>query len=137
MIKQGHFATYQGNEYNISKNDDGTFQLISNNPSDQNSGFMPWGDSGRYVKTVKRNDIQSAYAIDAYCQYKGFEFGIDKEEDGKLRIFTGNDDVYEKLNLKEVDRSVYECWVKRDDLEKIWEKKRSIYGFPELKTNNM
>lgn len=128
MIRLDSYCIYEGNEYIISKLDDGMYKLISRNKNDLNRGFKETFPKV-YVKIVSLKEITSAYSVSTFCKYKGYRFQIVREKDEKILIHTGDYNLYQQLDLDFVEKGAYDKWVDRDEIEELWEEKEGIYGF--------
>lgn len=119
------FAIYNGKEYEVSPMGEDSYALISTDLKDLKQGFSQHF-SGKYIKNVKRDTLQELYFINTLALYRGHKFGVSAEKDDQLLIGTSDYELLEKFNLVFVDRGVYEKWVDKCDLEKIWEEKTTI-----------
>jgi hypothetical protein len=79
---------------------------------------------------VKKEEIESGYLVSTYALYKNYKLQVDKFENGKYHLSTGDYSAYKKLKLHLVDRGWYDIWVDRNEIEKIWEERRPALDFP-------
>lgn len=75
------------------------------------------------IKFVNRNDVEEIYYINTNCFYKGYEFQVLSEKDDKILIYTNNNEVGAKLKMEFIERSEYQKWIKKNEVESIFEKK--------------
>ncbi len=126
-MKNGNFAVYKSIEYKFSSKGGNQILLMSNDSNDLKRGFGKSIHPGSYIKTVSRDEVDDAYSIFTFGIYKGHQFGIRAEEDGKVCIEgSGNENLMVSLDMDLVDRGVYRKWVKKDELEQMWEEKTPI-----------
>ena len=94
------------------------------------NGFKEF-QPGKYVKRkVSLKEITSAYKIRTKGIYKGYRFAILSEEDDKYLLYGGyHHDIMMGLGFEIIERGVYEKWVSKDELEKVWEEKTPMLGF--------
>jgi hypothetical protein len=130
-IKFGKYALYKGKEYRIVDKRDGTYSLVSHDPKEKEKGFIPHElDASVLIKKVKLEDLEKAYYVTTYTEYKGYKFSVsESKEDGMCALFTGNSKEAEELGFELIDRMSYWKSVKLQDLTKIWEELEPIWGF--------
>lgn len=121
-MKDGIFAIYMGNEYEVGLKEDGSFILRSQNSKDLANGFTLY-KGVIYIKVVQRSELEEVYKIRNYATYQGYKFGVEKEDGDKLLLHTGDYTIYQKLNLEMVDRGVYNKWVSKNDVTSLYEEK--------------
>ena len=125
-MKKGHYAVYKGKEYKAYLGKSDSVIIEAENEGDAVSGFI-LDHHGTFVKHLVRKDLEKVYSIAPMAMYRGTKFGIAREDGDKILIFTGGDySLIEKLNLTFVEADVYEKWVRKDELEKVWEEKFSL-----------
>lgn len=125
-IRFGHYALYQGREFQAGLGVDGTVIIISHDESDLQHDFAVVRP-GRYVKRVARSEVSELFAIDTYAEYQGHTFFVSKEHGGRIRLLESiRTMLAADLQFAEVERGVWEKWVSRDDLSKIWEVKTPL-----------
>lgn len=129
-MRSGNYANYKGVEYKFSSGDNQII-LKSNDANDLSKGFHPSiHHKGVYLKTVSANEITEAYSIYTMGTYKGYTFGIRAEENDKYHLEGGyNHDIMVCLDFEMIERGVYRKWVKKNELEEIWEEKTPLLGF--------
>lgn len=124
-MKSGEFAIYRGKEYEASHYKDDDYLLYSYEYSDLNDGFEDRGYK-HFVKIVKESELQDFFLMNSKAIYKGTKVGVFEEKGDQVLIGTSGDKAFAEQNgFTEVDRYEYEKWVKRNDLEKMWEEKKS------------
>lgn len=127
-MRNGKFAIYKGIEYKFSSKGNKQVLLLSNDANDINRGFSASIHPGSYVKTVLRDELDEAYSIFTLAIYKGQEFLIRSEENGKVHIEgSGNEDLVSTLGFDYTeDRGIYRKWVNISDITSIRENKTPI-----------
>lgn len=120
---------YKGIEFNISRMDNGMFELYTNDAGSKKIGFVETKYPGIYSLIVNRAEITTAFSITKHARYKGFVFEVMEEDEDKVLISTGDTSVCEKLQMDSIDRWDYRKWVNKTDIEEIWEEKKPIYEF--------
>jgi hypothetical protein len=132
-IRSGFYALYFGNWYKAGEKNvgSGDIILISFDPVDCNLGFKESKYTmNRFTKQVKLEELEEAYYVTTYTEYKGYKFSVsESKEDGMCALFTGNSKEAEELGFEFIDRMSYWKSVKLQDLTKIWEELEPIWGF--------
>lgn len=124
-VKKGRFGIYQGKEYKIYENENGSYDLVSDDLADFKYGFVEKYPL-TYVKTVNKKEIISSYRILPQGIYQGEKFDISEQvQDGKVNLGTTNALIAKKLNFARTDKYFYEKWVPKDEVQIIEEKKET------------
>ncbi len=128
------YAIYKGIEFEVDELDDGRFKLYSRGKPFENLGFEETSTHGVFTKIVTRKEIETAYGIDNFARYKGYNFGISirsrfKEKENKIMLISSRKSIAEKLGMEMAEQSIYEKWINIDEAEQIWEERKPIYGF--------
>ena len=126
-MKNGNFAIYHGREYTSGKNRDGKIILRSTNIEDVEEGFEPcepflYKNHTKEIvcmKFVDRLEVEDYYRIKTKAIYAGFEFEVVEEKDNEISIVTMTGDYRNWLNLdmKCIDKGVYQKWIKKEEAE--------------------
>lgn len=111
MYKSGDFAMFNNKEYEFYLNEDNTCNLVTDDPSSVNDGFLKDNLTNRYVKKVDISSIQEAYTIVMIGKYKNMELNIHKEKDGLYLIGTTDAKIANQLNLERIDKYYYQGWI--------------------------
>ena len=79
-----------------------------------------------YIKRVHRSELEEIYSITTYAEYEGIKFQAIKEDGDKILLsgVIGDYRVFESLGMKMVDKGVYEKWVDKSDVTRIYEEKK-------------
>ncbi len=131
-MKLGRYAVYRGIEYNAdltSKvNGKSAIELRSGKEETVNIGFIK-DKFGDFVKKVTIDELEQAYSVTTRGVYKGISYALILEEDSKVLIVEDDESRAKQFGFKFVERGVYEKWVDKNELERIWEEKEGIWGF--------
>jgi hypothetical protein len=121
-MKSGKFARYNGKEYEYYRNMDKTITIISRDSDDISLGFSKCHDV--YVKCLNIYEVEELYSVYTYGIYKGQIVGIRTEENEKYNIeVSGSEDIFLRLGFEIIERGVYRKWIKKSEVERIWEEK--------------
>ena len=79
-----------------------------------------------YFKYVHRSELEEIYRISTYAEFKGIKLQAIKEDGDKILLsgVIGDYRVFESLGMKIVDKGVYEKWVDKSDVTRIYEEKK-------------
>ncbi|WP_338778590.1 hypothetical protein [Metabacillus sp. FJAT-52054] len=129
-MRNGIRALYNDLEFEVIIHDQMKFELFTKDPSAASLGFVI-DSTGHYCKNVRRDDITSIYRGRYIAIYKGLEFPIFKEENNKILLGSGTagPNIIEKYGFIQVERFEYENWVEKNEIEKIIEIKKPMWGF--------
>ncbi len=119
-------AVYRGKEYDASLKEDGTITLISDDKNDKNNGFSLYKGL-RYIKNVRRNEVDELYDKNYIARYRGFDFWVHDERDNQIWIvafYNMDYRVCDSLGMKAVDKGVYGKWIDKDEAEIRLEKEK-------------
>ena len=124
-MRKGTYAVYKGVEYKAGLIDSNVISLHSHNSEDVSKGFSlsKWGI---YTKRVSKNELDEVYSISPHAIYQGYDFGVYREEEDRLLLFTGDYTAYKKFDMKMIDRGVYEKWVNKSDITSVYERKQPL-----------
>lgn len=84
---------------------------------------------GNFIKKVALEELEQAYKLCLRVMYRGTSYRAIFDEGDKVLITTDDEELAIKLGFKYVERGVYEKWVDKNELEKIWIEKQGIWGF--------
>jgi hypothetical protein len=124
-MRDDYYAIFQGKEFRLIELETNNFQLQSVTKPDASLGFRK-SRSGTYLRPVSKEELESFYRIYTCAQYRGWEFGVMEEDNGKLLLTGGEDRVCRTFGFEWVDRGVWEKWVPKSELGKVWEVKQSV-----------
>jgi hypothetical protein len=131
MGRNASYGIYKNKEYRIIDEKFFKIMISSYDPNDLQDGFKLDADPSNetFVKWVARKKITTAYSINTFCRYQGYQFGSIKSDRDKYLILGGNERLCKELQFSMVDRGVYEKWVEQSELERIWEIRRPSHNF--------
>ena len=91
-LRNDTYTTYLKKEYRVWNNQ-GLANLVSNDESDLSNGFIEYDPDGNnnpriFIKMVPPSEIGDVYEISTFAIYKGFEFYVLNEYDGKYTLST-------------------------------------------------
>lgn len=126
-MKNGIFALYLGKEYSSGKTKTGKIILRSTDIKDIERGFEPC-NSFTYktcekeivcIKIVNYSDVEDYYRLQTKAIYAGFMFDVIDEKENKISIATmsGNYRDWLDLEMKCIDKGVYQKWININDAE--------------------
>lgn len=128
-MKKGLFAKYKGQFYQADVQNDSTIRLISKRPADIRMGFNAkeypkyYKNNTElpvlYIKDVNKNELEELVKIENKFKYKGYEFDISIEREGKYYIGTTDASIANRLNFERTDKYYYEKWVSSDEGELV------------------
>jgi hypothetical protein len=135
VMRDGRYAIYNGKKYEFDRDSDGQYYLSSTNSKDIKNGFYKI-DENYYRKDVKKDEVESIFAIDTFCRYKGYEFQADEAKGEKILIRTSNVKAYEdkELGLDMIGRGEYQKLIDRAEATEIYEKKAVLFKNEEKKS---
>lgn len=120
-VNNGIVALYKEKEYPSGKNKDGKYILRSSNIQDISLGFQkcePFVYKNKKdpivcFKIVEKSELDALYRVRIFAEYKGYSFEVVDKENGKLSIVTmvGDYHVWEELDMKCIDKGVYQKWI--------------------------
>lgn len=136
-MRNGNYAVHRSVEYEITKLNAEEYKLRSYDSGSVREGFT-LHPSGCYVKYVPSSGISSAYQVNTWAKYKGLEFPVFDEEEGRLLLGSGKhgSNIIQSFGFTEVDRFEYEKWVDKQEIDDYYEVKRALWGFPATSSNN-
>ena len=132
-LRNDTYTTYLKKEYRVWNNQ-GLANLVSNDESDLSNGFIEYDPDGNnnpriFIKMVPPSEIGDVYEISTFAIYKGFEFYVSNEYDGKYTLSTIDKVFVEKLGFFQYEFGVFHKEVSKEDLDLIFEKKKLIENF--------
>ncbi|NLI58684.1 MAG: hypothetical protein GX387_09220 [Clostridium sp.] len=129
-MKSGIYAIYGGKTFRagITNKENGKSYVLLNNGKIYLEGFTK-NRVGNFVKKVALDELEQAYELYLRAVYRGERFTVILEEDDRVLITTNDEEYANRFGFKFVERAVYEKWVYKDELDKIWYEKQGIWGF--------
>ena len=132
-LRNDTYTTYLKKEYRVWNNQ-GLANLVSNDESDLSNGFIEYDPDGNnnpriFIKMVPPSEIGDVYEISTFAIYKGLEFYVLNEYDGKYTLSTIDKVFVEKLGFFQYEFGVFHKEVSKEDLDLIFEKKKLIENF--------
>lgn len=137
-LKSGWFGIYKGNEYELTSDMDGNRIILTKNKNivDNTFSYDYKYNSGIYRKIIDNAEIEYAYELNLYALVDGVKIGVMKETEDEYLVCAFRNrqkqDIIEKYNLKEVERSVFEGWIPKKYVE-LLEERRELQYNPETK----
>lgn len=115
------FAIYKGIKYSAGFKNDGSIVLHSKDIKDLGIGFTEKkvGKECIFIKYVTRDEIEEIYDMKVKAIYQGYEFEVIDEKEDEVSIVTMTGDYRDWLNLdmKCIDKGVYQKWISKGDAE--------------------
>lgn len=132
-IRSGRYAIYHEKEYRIAKIEN-HYEIISNDENALNNGFVEYRPEKNlnpriFFKIITPSEIGDVYEISTFAIYKGVEFYVLNEYDGKYTLSTIDKVFVEKLGFFQYEFGVFHKEVSKEDLDLIFEKKKLIENF--------
>lgn len=129
-IRNWIYTKYRDIEVEVSQNPNSVYNLIARNGIRPDESFqLAIGTSDVFVKSVSLSEIENAFDVNTYADYKGKIWQVDRIQNGKVRLSTSEDPLIPEAKM--VDRHWYEIWVNLNDIDKIWEeRKKSSLNLP-------
>lgn len=125
MIKNGKYAWYRGNEFELSEDDKDNIIIVTEDKMIVDDTFEDRYHTGVYSKTVDLSELDEIYLVTTYAIIDEHKITIIKEYKEGYIIGTNNSELAELLHLERVDKYGYEGWVSANVVQ-IVEEKHSI-----------
>ena len=109
-MKLGTYTKYQGEEYEVFNYEDLNNVEIMNLKTEE-------------IIYVNRKELEDIFYIDMWCIYKGEKLQVMKEKEDKLLVSGYNDRVGKMFNMKLIERGIYELWVDKNSVERVFEER--------------
>lgn len=121
-MRNGNFVIYQGKEYQADYIKNKGIVLRSPNIKDLEIGFQKYEGYNKdiiCIKYVEKEAIQEFYRMRTKAIYQGFEFEVVEEKGDEISIVTMTGDYRDwlNLNMKCIDKGVYQKWINKDEAE--------------------
>ncbi len=130
---QGKFIGIKRGDWLIKN---GKYVLRSTDKTDVMNGFIecePFyfrniGEAVVCYKYVGQDELESCYIVRTLAKYRGYTFEVISERENEIEIvtMTGNYKDWESLNMKCIDKGVYQKWINRNEAE-IYLKKEELH----------
>ena len=76
------------------------------------------------MKKLSRDEVEELYDVRTHGIYKGHTVAVRDKDNNRYCIETsGSDNNFWGRGFEVVDRGVYRKWVRKSELEKVWEEK--------------
>ncbi|QUH28815.1 hypothetical protein [Vallitalea guaymasensis] len=126
-MRNGLYGSYKGKLYEARVKDSKTYILCSYNKEDIINGFSLYKDIV-YVKTVSKDDVEYIYRITTFAEYNYIKVQVIKETNDKILIskMDGDCNLLLKIGMEKVDKGIYQKWVSKDSVSKIYEEKELL-----------
>ena len=112
-MRFGRYTKYKGEEYRVFNYEDLNNVEIMNLKTEE-------------IIYVDRKELEDIFYIDTWCIYKGEKLQVMKEKGDKLLISGYNDRVGKMFNMKLIERGIYELWVDKKDVERVFERRHLL-----------
>ncbi|MEN2667611.1 hypothetical protein [Listeria aquatica] len=123
MVKDGFFCVYNNIEYEVTRNKEHEFIIMTEEINKVTPGFVDKYNSGVYTKPINKKDVSDYYRISSKAIYKGVEFNITTEKGSELFLGTDNAELARKMDFDRTDKYYYEKWVPENEVEIIMKRK--------------
>ncbi|MFU0791775.1 MAG: GIY-YIG domain-containing protein [Virgibacillus proomii] len=124
MPNKGYFGVYNNIEYEVTRDVDNNFLIMTDDPAKVTNDFVDKFNSGVYTKKIKKENLSELYYIKPQAIYKNKKFNVmSNEKDGKVYLGTGDAKLAREFNFDRTDKYYYEKWVPKEDVEIIEERK--------------
>jgi|GEM_PF-2141112 len=121
-IRKGNHALYKGKEYRLVSLRNNIIKITSNDPEDMKNGFTKYMEDV-YSKPVEKSDLTETFTIVPWARYKGLSFSLRGMDATSVSLITEDKVLANKLDFEAPDKFYWEKWVRRDELDSIWEEK--------------
>jgi hypothetical protein len=81
-----------------------------------------------YTYLVKKTEIEAAFQVDTHTIFKGEEWQVFEEKDGRVLISGGSYALAREY--KQDYYNGFRIWVKKNELTEIWEDLKPVSGYP-------
>ena len=132
-IRYGFYTLYHDKEYRITRRD-GYAKLISHDIEELKNGFTesdPYNGLRYFTKLIPPSEIEDVYEIATFAIYQGYEFPIIHETNSGSYVLVASSsmpvELLEKLEFQQVDKGVFQKKIKKDEVDLVYEKKRTDY----------
>lgn len=121
-MKKGNFAIFEGKEYSADYIKGRGIVLRSGDEKDLNKGFQKYDGYNKEIlciKFVEKTEVSEFYRITTKAIYAGFEFEVMEEKGDEISIvaMTGDYRNWLNLDMKCIDKGVYQKWIKKEEAE--------------------
>lgn len=125
MIKNGQYAWYKGNEFELSEDVDDNRIIITEDKRIVDDTFEDTYHTGVFSKIIDLTELDKILRITTYGMINGDRVSIITEKDGGYLVGTSDCKMAEKLQLEPVDKYGYEGWLPEEAVQ-IFEEKQVI-----------
>jgi hypothetical protein len=131
-IRTGQFGVFKNEQFNLVVKQSSSCRLIlrKNEITDKQKfiGFKEY-DTSIFILDINCVEIDSAFSVLTYCNYKGFKFQATEISGNiKIRIWPSSE---AQIHFKDYSKQGYDPHldVEESELEEIWEVRTPIDGF--------
>lgn len=129
-MKNGRYAIYNGKEYSADYIKGKGIILRSYDEKDLQKGFQEYNGFDKSIvgiKFVDKSQVSEFYRARTIAKYQGYTFEVVDEIGNQISIVTmvGDYQEWKRLEMKCIDKGVYQKWIDRDEAEIIIEKETS------------
>ena len=111
MIKNGTYARYHRNEYELTEDMDDNVIIVTEDKGIIDATFEDTYNTGVFSKIVDLSELDEIYKVVTYGKVNGEKVAIIKEKQSEYLVSTSDCKIGEKLNLERVDKYGYEGWL--------------------------
>jgi hypothetical protein len=130
-MRYGEYTRFENREYRLYQTNEGKFGIVLRTSTPHVPGFHKV-EEGLYHKVLGKNElVTNAYFIRTYARYKGFDFQVESYVNRKYLLVTDNYDMYQLLDLEQRERGVYQIFLDKSQIERMWEvRSKSYFNLP-------
>lgn len=123
-MKNKKYCTYNGKEFNLTKDMSGQYLIITKNINKIDATFIDKYGTGVYSKAVNISDLDEIYEISTYGIVDNQNVEIVDEYENEVKIWTSDCKIAERLHLERTDKYGYEGMVNKERIKIIRENKK-------------
>jgi hypothetical protein len=130
-MRQGEYTRFDNMDYELFRTREDKYKIVLRTTHPSVSGFIKLGE-GVFGKVIWDNNlITNAYYVQTYARYKDFDFQVESYVGQLYLLVTDSYEIYRRMNLEQRDRGVYQIYVDKTQIEKMWEvRSRSYFDLP-------
>lgn len=125
-IRNDHYATFRGKEFRLVYLNDGSLELVSEDPVDLTIGFSKHSE-GIFVLKVKKEDLTNPREISTYAKYKGHCFFVESSKaDSAVLVTECSPALANQLGLEQMERDIFYKKVRISEISDLWEETKQF-----------